>query len=209
MMDYTVILLSIAAMQLLAAASPGPNFIIVTSYTISKSRLKGLLVVCGILLASLAWALLAAGGLGVFLIRFPTVYNALQLASAAYLVWLGLKMLRGVWRYRSGAVAQKEAPSVSNWQAVRAGFVTNMTNPKSVAYYSSLFVVMIPSDAPSWLFAAAVGTAFAVSAVWWVSVAFFFATGPVRHSYERVRHVIDTIMGCLLIGLGLRLALAR
>ena len=61
----------------------------------------------------------------------------------------------------------------------------------------------------SWLFAAAVGTAFAVSAVWWMSVALFFASGPVRRFYERVRHVIDTIMGCLLIGLGLRLASAR
>jgi threonine efflux protein len=208
-MDYAVILLSIAATQFLAAASPGPNFIIVTSYTISQSRFKALLVVCGILLASLAWILLAVAGLGIFLIRFPGIYNALQLASAAYLMWLGLKMLRGVWRHRSDALAQGKTLPVSNWQAVRAGLVTNMTNPKSVAYYSSLFVVMIPSDAPGWLFAAAVSTAFAVSAAWWVSVPFFFAIGPVRRSYEQARRTVDTVLGSLLIGLGLRLALVR
>jgi threonine efflux protein len=78
-----------------------------------------------------------------------------------------------------------------------------------VAYYSSLFVVMIPSDAPGWLFAAAVSTALAVSVAWWVSVPFFFAIGPVRRSYEQARRTVDAILGSLLIGLGLRLALVR
>jgi threonine efflux protein len=208
-MEYIAILLGIATMQFVAAASPGPNFILVTNYTLSKSRLSGLLVACGILLASLTWALLAAGGLGVFLSRFPTIYNILQLVSAGYLVWLGLKVLLGVWRSRSSTLAQREPPALSNWQAVRAGFITNMTNPKSVAYYSSLFLVMVPSDAPSWLLAAAVGVAFSVSAIWWTSVPLLFATGPVRSCYERIRHVIDTVMGALLIGLGMRLVLAR
>ena len=52
-MDHVSILLSIAAVQLLAAASPGPNFIIVTSSSIGESRRRGLLVVCGVLLATL------------------------------------------------------------------------------------------------------------------------------------------------------------
>ena len=205
-MDHVSILLSIAAVQLLAAASPGPNFIIVTSSSIGESRRRGLLVVCGVLLATLTWAVLAACGLGVVIVQFPAIYTVLQLTSAAYLIWLGGKMLIGVARNRYAAQTNGQARSTSAWQAVRTGFLTNMTNPKSIAYYSSLFVVMIPPDPPLWLFAAAVGTALLVSAAWWVAVALFFAVAPVRRSYERARRGIDAIMGGVLVCVGLRLA---
>jgi threonine efflux protein len=203
------VLASIAVLQFLAAASPGPNFVIVTSCAISQSRLKALLVACGILLATLAWAVLAAGGLGLFLVRNPTIYLALQLVSAAYLIWLGFKMLRNVWRDSYGELSRADVRLISAGEAIRAGFLTNMTNPKSVAYYGSLFVVMIPHDAPSWLFVAAVATAFFTSAIWWVSVAFFFSIAPVRHFYDRVRRAVDAAMGGLLVALGLKLALSR
>jgi len=84
-----------------------------------------------------------------------------------------------------------------------------MTNPKSVAYYSSLFVVMIPPDAPLDLFVAGVAVAMLVSTIWWVSVAAFFGIDAVRRGYERSSRVIDLLMGGLLIGLGVRIALFR
>ena len=207
-MDYTSIFLSIAAVQLLGAASPGPNFIIVTSYSIGESRRRGLLVVCGILLGTLSWAILAACGLGVLIAHFPSVYAALQLASAGYLIWLGGKMLTNVVRNHRAAPVSGHAPATSAWQAVRTGFLTNMTNPKSIAYYSSLFGVVIPPDAPSWLLAAAVGTALLVSAAWWISVAMFFAVARIRRSYERARRAIDAVLGGALIVVGVRLAIS-
>ncbi len=84
-----------------------------------------------------------------------------------------------------------------------------MINPKSMAYYTSLFVVMIPQDPPAWLFAAVVATALLVSAAWWIAVALFFAVPPVRRLYERARRSIEAVMGGLLICLGLRMALSR
>ena len=106
-------------------------------------------------------------------------------------------------------VANHQYLPVSAREAVRSGFLTNMLNPKSMAYYSSIFVVMLPSDASSWLFAAAVGTALLVSAIWWMSVALFFASSPIRQAYRRARRWIDGVMGVVLIGLGVRLALSR
>ena len=207
-MDYVSILLGIAAVQLLGAASPGPNFVVVTSHSIGASRRCGLFVVCGILLATLTWALLAACGLGLLVVRFPAAYTALQLLSAIYLIWLGAKMLGSVMRRNDADAIGSETRPVAAWHAVRTGFLTSMTNPKAVAYYSSLFVVMIPEDSPLWLFAAAVGTAIFVSASWWITVALFFAAGPVRRSYERVRRTIDAIMGGALVLLGVRMAVS-
>src|SRR5437899_6479599 len=133
------ILLSIAAVQLLAAASPGPTFVIVSRYSIGESRRRGLLVVSGVLLADLTWAVLAASGLGVLVLRYPAIYTVLRIAGAAYLIWLGGKMLLDATRKRYPPPIDGGAPSASACQAVRAGFLTNMTNPKSIAYYTSLF----------------------------------------------------------------------
>jgi len=68
----------------------------VSSYSIGESRRRGLLVVSGVLLADLTWAVLAASGLGVLVLRYPAIYTVLQIAGAAYLIWLGAKMLIGV-----------------------------------------------------------------------------------------------------------------
>ena len=207
-MDNIGILLSIAGVQLFGAASPGPTFMIVSNASIAGSRRLGLFAVCGVLSATLTWALLAAIGLGVVIARLPALYTALQVAGALYLIWLGVKMLVTALRQRE-ALANHQVPSMSAREAVRFGFLTNMLNPKSIAYYSSIFVVMLPSHASSWLLAAAVGTALCVSAIWWMSVALFFASNPIRESYRRARRWIDAVMGAVLIGLGVRLALSR
>jgi threonine efflux protein len=205
-MDIIGILLGIAVVQFLAAASPGPNFILVTSYAMGGSRRMALPVVAGVLLATLTWAVLAACGLGVLFARAPALYTVLELASAAYLIWLGARMLLSVWRSRPGAAAVAAAAPASAWQGVRAGFVTNMTNPKSIAYYSSLFVVMMPPDPPLWLFVAAVATAMLASVVWWIAMMLFFSAPPVRRAYERARRGIDAVLGSLLIVIGVRMA---
>jgi threonine efflux protein len=208
-MDYATILFGIALVQLLGAASPGPTFMVVTSHAIGGSRRSGLLVVCGVLLASLAWALLAALGLAAFIARFPTVYTVLQLAGAAYLIWLGARMLAGAVRRGAEPAGPVRTAAVSGWRVVRAGFLTNMTNPKSAAYYTSIFVVMIPAEAPGWLFIAAVCVALLVSATWWVAVACLFSVPRAQRAYARARRAIDAVMGGVLIALGARLVLSR
>lgn len=207
-MSTVSILLGIAAVQLLAAASPGPNFIIVSSYSVAQSRRRGLLVVGGILAADLLWSVLAACGLGVLIAQLPAFHTVLRLASAAYLIWLGARMVIGALRHAGAERPDLVVKPGAAGQAVRAGFVTCMTNPKSIAYYTSLFVLMIPVDAPGWLYVAAVVTAVLVTGAWWISVALFFGAAPVRRAYERARRAIDAVLGAMLVGIGLRLAVS-
>jgi threonine efflux protein len=208
-MHYVSILFGIATVQLLAAASPGPTFIIVSRYSIGESRRRGLLVVVGVLAADLIWAIMVASGLSVVILRYPAAYTVLQIAGAAYLIWLGGRILLSAMRKQDGAPVESGATSTSARQAVRDGFLANMINPKSMAYYTSLFVVMIPQEPPVWLFAAVVATALLVSAVWWIVVALFFTVPPVRRVYERARRSIEAVMGGVLVCLGLRMALSR
>ncbi len=150
-----------------------------------------------------------ASGLSVVILRYPAAYTVLQFAGAAYLIWLGSRILLSLMRKQAGRHAEGGGSAASAAHAVRDGFLANMINPKSMAYYTSLFVVMIPQDPPAWLFAAVVATALLVSAAWWIAVALFFAVPPVRRLYERARRSIEAVMGGLLICLGLRMALSR
>lgn len=197
---------TIALIHLLAIASPGPTLAVVTSYAAGGDRRSGFLVALGVCIATICWASLAAAGLGTVFVTFPASYRALQLAGAAYLIWLGIKLLRSVLQAGAADVpsALCDLPGVG-WSALRAGFLTNITNPKVVAYYASLFGVMIPSDAPSWLFWAAAATAVVVSALWWSTVTLFFAIPAVAAGYQRMRRGADGVMGGILILLGLKL----
>ncbi len=98
---------------------------------------------------------------------------------------------------------------MSGWRAVRAGYLTNISNPKVIAYYVSLFGVTVSPDAPGTMFVAAVATALLVSAAWWSFVPLFFALPVVQKVYVRVRRQMDGIMGGRLIVLGGRLLVSR
>ncbi len=205
-MNQATILASIAAIHLLAIASPGPTFAVVMSYAVKGDRRAGLLLSLGVVLATLTWAFAAAAGLGTLLARFPLAYRGLQIAGAAYLIYLGAKLLIATFRDQPQAARHAASEPVSGREAIRAGFITNISNPKVIAYYASLFGVMIPADAPGWLFWAAVAIVVVVSAAWWVAVAIFFTIPTVSRAYGQAKTGLDLIMGVVLIGLGARLA---
>lgn len=208
-MTHAGILLTFAAVHLMAAASPGPNLIIVSSQASAGSRKSGLLAGLGVVLGTLTWASMAALGLGAVLAKYPSLYEVVQYAGAAYLIWLGGRMIFDGIRNRYCGVDTPMPGARSGRSIVLAGYLVNMTNPKTIAYWTSLFAVLIPPDSPVWLFVAAAMVAAAVSASWWTLVALAFSTGAVRRYFTRARRYIDLIMGGALVFLGLRLATGR
>jgi threonine efflux protein len=119
---------AIALIHLLAIALPGPTLAVVTSYAAGGDRRSGFLVTLGVCLATICWASLAAAGLGTVFATFPTAYRALQLAGAAYLIWLGIKLLRSVLQVGVAGVpsASRELPS-AGW--ARSASASSPTSP--------------------------------------------------------------------------------
>lgn len=94
-MSYLLQLLPIAGVIALGVMSPGPSFATVTSTAMSISRRAGLLMGLGLSAATFAWSLLAIAGLGAIIAHAYWIYVAVKIAGAAYLIWLGVKMLSG------------------------------------------------------------------------------------------------------------------
>lgn len=205
-MTFVPHLLALSGVFLLACVSPGPDFIAVTSNALT-SRSRGLGVAIGTAIACSIWASLAMFGFGLLLTQFAWLYEAIRLIGAAYLIFLGAKMLLGARRPHSAL--QVATPRSTSSSPVRTGFTVGMTNPKTAAFFGSLFVTILPTDVPALIQGVAVVIVAAVALGWFGLLAILFSTPRVRAAYATLRRPIDALMGTLLVGLGLRLAASR
>jgi len=206
---YIETLAVFALVHFLAAASPGPNLVVVSSYASTVSRKAGLLAALGILFGVLTWASATALGLGTLLANYPLIYSVIRHAGAIYLIWLGCRMVKDAISNKYGEIDTKRVKPGSARSIVLSGYFVNMTNPKTVAYYTSLFSVLIPPSSPTWVFVAAASVALLVSASWWTSVALFFSIEGIRRFFSATRRYLDFVTGSALVFFGVRLATSR
>lgn len=205
-MEYLSIFGGIAGVFLLACLSPGPVWVVITSTSIAVSRRAGVLTGLGVAGATLTWATLAMLGIGL-LTQLAWLTVAIKLAGAAYLVWIGCRMIAGA--HRPAPVAGSMPSAHGGWVALRRGYLSSITNPKAAAFFGSIFVVMLPTHAPGWVYGAAVILLAVLSAGWHCGLAVVFSATPVQAAYRRAKTRMDTLVGAVLIALGIRLAVSR
>lgn len=207
-MQHVGSLAAVAGVFLLACLSPGPVWLIVTSTSVAVSRRAGILTGLGVAGATLTWATVTMLGLGALLGQLAWLTSAIKLAGAVYLVWVGVKMIAS----SRAARPTSGPPSVAaygGWTALRRGYLASITNPKAAAFFGSIFVVMLPGRAPSWVSVAAVVLLAALSAAWHCGLALVFSTAAVQVGYRRTKSRVDKAIGAILIVLGVRLATSR
>jgi threonine/homoserine/homoserine lactone efflux protein len=139
-MSYLGLLLTIAGVLTLSLLSPEPNFVIVTSTAMMHSRRAGVLIGLGLAAASFTWSLLAVAGLALIISQGSWLYLLIKLAGAVYLMVLGVQMVLGARK----PLAASNVNDPGGLAAVRKGFVVSMMNPKSIAFYGSIFAIMVP-----------------------------------------------------------------
>ncbi|MDH4557835.1 LysE family translocator [Pseudomonas sp. BN417] len=196
--------IAVISITLLACISPGPDFAMVSRNGLLLSRRAGVLTAVGIGLGVLVHVSYTLLGLGLLLQQSLWLFNALELAGAAYLVYLGVKMLRA-----KPATDQLDTPAaaLSDIAALRTGFLTNALNPKTSVFIVSLFMQVVRPDT-ALVTQVAYGGFIAVAHIGWFSlVALCFSAGPVREKLLAARHWIDRVFGGLLVSFGVLLAL--
>jgi threonine/homoserine/homoserine lactone efflux protein len=200
-------LLEFAITAFVLIVVPGPSVLFVISRGVALGRKAALATVAGNTAGVMVQAILVAIGLGAIVERSDAAFTAVKLVGAAYLVVLGLRMLRN----RHGLAALHDATEVPKGtrRIVREGFVVGFTNPKAVV----VFTVVIPQFAdPSRghvpLQLLVLGIVFLTIGVISDS-AWAIASGSARTWIARSRGRLEALAGAggvVLIGLGLRLA---
>ncbi|MFM0285174.1 LysE family translocator [Paraburkholderia megapolitana] len=207
---YVLILLQIAAVYLVATISPGPNFFMITQLSLAGRRGLGAVSALGVGTASAIWVALAMLGLATVLQKIDWLYNGIRIAGALYLIYFGIKLLRASMQ-RDDASAPVAAPPPeatprAYFRAWRSGLFTCLTNPKSCAFWTSVFATMFPPHPPVWFYGVVLAMIATMSVSWYGSVALMFATERTQRGYRRLRRPIDGVCGAVLVGLGAKLA---
>ncbi|MEJ6396063.1 LysE family translocator [Gymnodinialimonas sp. 2305UL16-5] len=199
-MEYLALILTILFVDLWVLVSPGPNFVLISSAAVTQSREHAIWTACGIATGSFTWAAAAALGLASVFEVFPVIGLILKLVGAAYLIYLGLTLLRSQGFRR----LQKKAEDgrTGYWR----GFLVNMTNPKSAAYYASVFAAFLTPDMPVWVLGFLVSAIALMSLAWHLLLAIGLSAAALRSRYIAFSKYIDRLCGGLLVVLGLRLA---
>lgn len=198
---------SLIAFTLAAAlltVTPGLDTALVLRTAAAEGPRRAFAASLGICLGCLAWGALVAVGLGLLLQASELAYLALKWIGAAYLFYLGARLIF-VRRGETGAA--QPAPR-ANWFA--RGLLTNLLNPKVGAFYVSFLPQFIPagaSVAPTTLLLAAIHSALGL--LW-----FALLIGATRPLARMLRHPalvrgLDRATGGVLIFFGLKLAFSR
>ncbi|MET9000094.1 LysE family transporter [Amycolatopsis sp. NPDC004169] len=184
---------------LLAAVSPGPNFVLIAHTAAAGTRRAAVAVALGVVAAGGLLASVAVFGLGAVLAREPWLATALRVVCGAYLAWLGLRL----WLTARNA---ETAPPDAHGSAFRRGVLSNLTNPKAAAFFGSVLTATLPPSEPTAVKAAAVALIVAASAAWHLSVALLFSSPTTQRWYTHAKPALNRVVGTVLVVLGVTLA---
>jgi len=196
---------------LLLNITPGPDSLFIMARSATQGWRAGFVACWGIGSGVFVHVFAAALGLSALLAASATAFTVVKVIGAAYLVWIGIGMLR----QRAAAAtddAEATAPRALRYRDIfRQGFLTNALNPKVALFFLAFVPQFIAPDAHSKPLAFIVlGVIFDVNGMLWChALALFTAFASARLKVGRsVGPWLDRTMGAVFVALGARLALA-
>ncbi len=198
----------ITGIHLLAAASPGPDFVLVTQQSLSRNRPAGLLTSLGIALGFAVHVVYSVFGLAAVVAHSAHLLTAIKVIGGLYLIYIGIKGLRAKAGHHDAGVTAVTAEE-SPMKTVLRGFLCNVLNPKAAVFMLSLFVVVLSPDTPLWQLAA-YGTWMVLTLfLWFAGVTFVLSVPAVNRRFRRIGHWIDRVCGGVLMLLGIKVLTGR
>ncbi|HDU2648143.1 TPA: threonine export protein RhtC [Yersinia enterocolitica] len=204
-----MLFLTVALVHLVALMSPGPDFFFVSQTAASRSRREAMMGVTGISLGIVVWAGVALMGLNLILQKMAWLHQIIMVGGGLYLCWMGWQLLKSARSKRDTSEPEVQVALPARGRTFLRGFLTNLSNPKAVIYFGSVFSLFVGDNVTAgarWgLFVLIVVETF----VWFSIVACVFALPMMRRGYQRLSKWIDGLAGVLFAGFGIHLILSR
>ncbi|MDR3412219.1 MAG: LysE family transporter [Formivibrio sp.] len=202
-MEFWQGFLTLTLVHLLAAASPGPDFALVSRQSLLHGRKAGLLTSVGIAAGLSVHIAYSALGMAAIIAHSAGWMTAIKIVGGLYLIYLGSKGIRA--KPAQTALAGETAGEArSGRKLVMSGFLCNTFNPKAPVYFLSLFTIILSPNLPL--------ETLCIYGLWimllqlaWFSFVVFFLTQPaVRVRFLALGHWLDRLFGVTMVALGLR-----
>ena len=193
--------------------TPGPDTAFIVGRTLAQGRRAGVVSALGISAGCCLHALASAVGLSALLVASATAFVLVKLAGGAYLIYLGINLLRARQaNVPTAAVSPRLSPARTLPTIFRQAMLTNLLNPKVVLFFLSFFPQFVsPTAADKTGAFLALGAVFLImSTIWGLLTANLAGALRTRvGSSAAVQRWIERTVGAAFIALGIRLAWAR
>lgn len=194
---FTVFLVYLAGVVI-----PGPNFVAVVHKAVAATRSQALALVAGIVMVNLFWSTCAIAGLGVVFAALPWAALVVKVLGAAYLMWFGLRLVINAGK--DGFGPANDAVASNCRQSFTQGVITNIGNPKSMAFYAAVFSAAAPAHVSIGTFLSMLAVVVMVSTAWYGMIAIALSQPKIASAYQGRKKAIDRLCGGLILSLGIR-----
>jgi threonine/homoserine/homoserine lactone efflux protein len=196
---------TLASAALLAV--PGPTVLLVVSYALGRGRSSAVATVPGVTLGDFTAMTLSLLGAGAILAASATLFTAMKLFGAAYLIWLGIQL----WRAGGAVDALSRMPSKTDgWRMFWHSFVVTALNPKGIVFFVAFVPQFVdPASPVAGQFVILEATFLVLAAVNVAIWALLAGQMRARFRSPSVVRLVNRIGGSFLIGAGLLTALTR
>jgi RhtB (resistance to homoserine/threonine) family protein len=208
-MDLLQGLLLITSIHLLAAASPGPDFILVSQQTLSNGKKAGLMCSIGIALGLSIHIIYSALGLAAIIANSATALWIIKVLGGSYLLYLGYQGIRAKPATSSLQTPEKTPVKRSSIKNIGVGFLCNALNPKAPIYFVALFTVVLSPDLPLLHLVVYGLWMMLIQLAWFSSVVLLLSRPKVNEKFQRLGHWIDRILGGAMILIGLKILTSK
>jgi threonine/homoserine/homoserine lactone efflux protein len=208
-MDAAHAVLAFAVAAGLLTITPGLDTALVLRTAAVEGPRRAMQAAFGIGLGCLAWGAAASVGLGALLAASRIAYDALRLAGALYILWLGGRMVVAAFRPAQAATtAVAPNPATHSW--LLRGFLTNILNPKVGVFYVTFLPLFIPAQVSVTAFSMLLTSIHVAEGLGW----FWLLTSALRPlakwmARSSVTRALDGITGSVLLAFGVRLFFER
>ncbi|MGV8925947.1 MAG: LysE family translocator [Ewingella sp.] len=199
--------LFIASIAFLGMLSPGPDFFLVIKNAARYPRMAALTTALGVICGVITHMSYCVAGLAVVITTTPWLFGLLKYVGAAYLIWVGIQTLfsRTNSKLNLDGIEQKQ---VKLRTAFVQGYLCNLLNPKATLFFLAVFTQVLQVNSSLgeklWYASIIVGQ----STIWWPLLALLIQSAPVRRGLAKAQKIIDKLLGGVLIGLGIKVALS-
>ena len=200
--NYYSFIVAIFVFQLI----PGAGTIAILNATARNGLKAGLGAVLGTLLGDFMFMIAALAGLAALMQQNPFLFELLQYFGAAYLVWLGISLVRT----KFSSQQNQEEPKRSAWLYFRQAFFVSITNPKVMLFFVAFFPLFLRPDATNSTLIAMIVHVSLISLIYQTLLVLLGNT--VAHklkAFPFARRVATRLAGIALIAFGVKLAISN
>jgi len=191
-----------ALIYILAVISPGPNFIIVSRLSALQSITSGLGATLGICTVGVIFSTLSLLGIATILHSYPSLTTAAAILGAIYLLYIAFNIARSVMKNEYSIARDKDDTFLSKRDFIssyKTGFLTNITNMKTVAFMISIyagFLAFPRSSSDKFLIVIICST---LEILWYSLVAVLFSRPQVKKAFLTHAKKIDIGLAVFLV----------